>query len=215
MSSTYLSADPAVGRAICAAYEAQGRIESSSARVPGEAADLISRLIVDVPDLGQRAYIAATVAWETAGTWRPISERHNGPSAEAYFEAKYGIPTSLADRLGNKHAGDGYRYRGRGYVQITGRDNYRRLSSALARYAGLAVDLEQEPDLAMQPDVAYHVLVLGMCRGLFTGAALARFVAGGKRDYTHARQVVNGMDKAEQIAAIARAWEGAMLAGVR
>lgn len=212
MSTTYLSADPAVGRAICAAYEAQAKPGS---RLPVDAAELVCRLVVDVPDLGQRAYIAATAGWETAGTYRPIHERHNGPSAEQYFERKYGIPTTTAQRLGNKHAGDGYRYHGRGFVQITGRDNYRRLSDALARHAGLFVDLEQEPDLALQTDVAYHVLVLGMTRGLFTGAALSRYISGGRRDYTSARAVVNGNDKAEQIAAIARAWEGAMLAGVR
>lgn len=205
MTTTYLSADPAVGRAICAAYEA-----ATGGHLPTSAADLVCRLVVDVPDLGQRAYIAATAGWETAGTFRAIHERYNGPSAEAYFEAKYGVPTTLAHRLGNMHPGDGYRYHGRGYVQLTGRANYRRMSDALARYAGMIVDLEEEPDLALAPDIAYHVLVLGMTRGLFTGAALSRYISGGRRDYAAARAVVNGNDKAEQIAALARSWETAM-----
>jgi putative chitinase len=50
---------------------------------------------------------------------------------------------AYADRLGNgsEASGDGYKYRGRGYIQLTGKDNYR----AFARY--VSDDIVANPDL--------------------------------------------------------------------
>jgi putative chitinase len=57
------------------------------------------------------------------------------------------------DRMGNGPfaSGDGYRFRGRGYIQITGRDGYRNVG----HIAGL--DLEAQPDLAGAPEHALRV----------------------------------------------------------
>jgi hypothetical protein len=71
---------------------------------------------------------------------RPILERASG---EAY-EGRQG--------LGNTQTGDGPRYKGRGYIQITGRSNY-------TRYARiLGVDLVNNPDLALRPDIAARIV---------------------------------------------------------
>lgn len=66
---------------------------------------------------------------------------------EAIAERVYG------GRMGNNQPGDGYRYRGRGVIQLTGRDNY-------ARYGKiLGIDLLGNPDLAADPDVAAKIAI--------------------------------------------------------
>jgi predicted chitinase len=55
--------------------------------------------------------------------------------------------------LGNTKAGDGERYKGRGYIQLTGRYNYRRAGQALD------LPLEQQPELAADPAVAAKIAI--------------------------------------------------------
>ena len=83
------------------------------------------------------AYMLATVHHETDRSFRPIRE-YGGP---AYFTDRYdpvGSRPELARRMGNLEAGDGPKYCGRGFVQLTWRANYRAMSGVCG------VDLEAE-----------------------------------------------------------------------
>lgn len=77
------------------------------------------------------------------------------PMGKGYFEKRYGIQHApkTAKILGNKRPGDGERYHGRGFVQLTGRDNYRMASEALG------IDLLNHPELAAKPDIAAKIAV--------------------------------------------------------
>jgi hypothetical protein len=139
------------------------------------------------------AYALATFKWETGHTFQPITE--HGPVS--YF-ARYDPGTQLGTRLGNTQPGDGLKYRGRGYVQLTGRANYSHDGNLLG------LDLLGNPDLALQPEVAYRIASRGMKEGWFTGHRLAAyFPDSGPPDYLGARYIINGSDRAQDIADIA------------
>ena len=148
--------------------------------------------------VSHRAYLMATTFHETARTMQPIVEYGGRKYFDKYDTGK------LAKSLGNtpEADGDGYMYRGRGYVQLTGRANYAKAGKALG------LDLLRNPDLALQPTVAAQILVKGCSDGWFTGKKLADYLPG---DYLNARRVVNGVDDAAQIAGYARQFEAALL----
>lgn len=137
------------------------------------------------------AYMLATVKHECANTYLPITEF----GAESYF-AKYETGTASGTRLGNTQPGDGLRFKGRGYVQITGRANYLRLGQAL----GVGSAFLQQPAMVLEPAHGYRIMSEGMRRGLFTGRRLAAYIDETGCDYVGARRIINGQDKAVEIA---------------
>jgi len=151
-------------------------------------------------DIKTRAYLLATTFHETAKTMQPITEY----GGVRYFD-KYDTGR-LAAALGNTPAkdGDGYRYRGRGYVMITGFANYAKASKKLN------VDFINYPDQALDPTQAANILVKGCVEGWFTGKKLSDYINKSKTDYVNARRVVNDLDKASLIADYAVFFEKAL-----
>ena len=155
----------------------------------------------DLSDLRHAAYMLATVKHECADTWQPEQER----GTPAYFD-KYEPGTKLGRRLGNRAKGDGARYKGRGYPQITGLDNYARLGAMI----GLGDELVKHPERALEPAIAYRIMSVGMRRGAFTGRKLAHYINSEGCDYTNARRVINSLDCAQKIADYAQVFEAVL-----
>ncbi|WP_343684127.1 hypothetical protein [Asticcacaulis sp.] len=148
-------------------------------------------------DIRWLAYALATAFHETAKTMQPIQEL-GGPS---YFLKMYD-PLSpdprraaLARKNGNTKSGDGVKYCGRGYVQITWAVNYRNMGLRLG------LPLFDKPELALDPDVAAQIMFTGMTEGAFTGKKLADYFSAKAADWVGARRIINSTDRATDIAA--------------
>jgi len=157
-----------------------GNIQSCSGAAGGGQA--ISLLVADAFASGfsdnQTAYLLATAAWESGpgGIGNHMTEM----GGAKYF-AKYD------GRLGNTSPGDGALYKGRGYVQITGKVNYQTWSDQLG------VNLVQSPALAATADVAAQIAVEGTDRGSFrANLSLYDFINPSGTDFFNARGVING-----------------------
>lgn len=137
------------------------------------------------------AYILGTACHETDRTFQPIEEYEKGGSRW------YAQPDPE----------NGLRYYGRGYVQITHRDNYKRIGQRVGQ------DLENHPELALDPVVATEIIVVGMVDGLFTGAKLSWYFRDDKEDWINARRIVNGLDRAELIAGYGKTFLKGIQAG--
>jgi predicted chitinase len=148
-------------------------------------------------DQRKLAYILATAFHETM-RFKYLRELWGPTVQQQGYEGR-------AD-LGNTVKGDGKRFLGRGMVMITGRRNYADWSKRLG------IDLLTKPTLAEDPTIAARILVEGMMLGTFTGKALSAYINGSAFDFLNARRVVNGMDRASDIAGYAMKFAAALAA---
>jgi putative chitinase len=163
--------------------------------------ELLRHLLHDpeiIGDLWWASYLLATAKHETAHTFRPIAEIP-GKGGVTYFE-RYDHHTRKGRELGNTTDGDGFRYRGRGYVQLTGRANYRKMATRID------VDFEAHPDMVMESAYAYRVMSVGMRVGAFTGKRLADYRFNTRLGRVLARRIINGLDRAATIAGYCEAF---------
>jgi WD40 repeat protein len=148
-------------------------------------------------DVRLRAYILATVKFETGDRFLPVTEQ-----GDAEYFQRYEPGTSIGNRLGNKVPGDGERFRGRGYIGITGRENYYRMSQVLG-FEPKMTDLVDNPDKVNDPLVAYRIMSIGMLEGLFTGRKLSDFINERQTDYVGASTVIGSGSSSSRAAAYA------------
>lgn len=124
------------------------------------------------------AMALGTIAAETT-TFEPVAEEVSRLNTDP-GGAPFGL-YEMRKILGNVVPGDGARYRGRGYVQLTGRWNY-------AHYGDMiGVDLKGHPDLANDPVVACKVLAAFLATR--EAKIEAAFASG---NLARARALVNG-----------------------
>lgn len=148
------------------------------------------------------AYALATAGHETAYTMQPVRE--------AFWLSENWRRTHLRY----------HPFYGRGYVQLTWKANYERADRELELNGRLNDNL----DLAMDPGIAAKIMVKGMQEGWFCGDkagkrhTLARHVptdgaAASAAQFTSARRIINGTDKAGKIAGEAIKFQTALRAG--
>lgn len=157
----------------------------SQAQVDGFEAILDEWERRSLTDLRWLAYIMATAWHETAQRMQPIEEFGRG-RGKAYAP----------------------KYYGRGLVQITWEYNYARLSDVID------VDLVTHPEKALEMDNAIQILFEGMIHGLFKGEgkSLSDYF-DRETDWRGARAIVNGKDRAADIAGYAKKiWESLRIA---
>jgi hypothetical protein len=141
------------------------------------------------------AYVLATTYHETAQTMEPIAEYGKGQGKS------YGKPDPVT----------GETYYGRGYVQLTWKENYEKQDVKL----GLGGTLVANADLALQPEYAMPILFEGMADGDFTGVGLPKYITCedpeiDTTDFYNARKIVNGLDCASMIQGYAQLFANAI-----
>lgn len=143
-------------------------------------------------DIRHLAYILATAFHETGGGMMPVREgfaKSDAAARKKVAKRSYAVSDPVTGQV----------YYGRGQVQLTWAENYKKMGAILG------VPLYEKPDLALEPETSAMIIVEGMTKGLstkgdFTGKSLSNYFSDTVNDPEGARRIVNGTDKAKLIA---------------
>lgn len=149
--------------------------------------------------INRASYALATSWWETGQTMHPVRE--------AFYISK---DFAKAEAWRKKHLRY-YPWYGRGLIQTTWEENYRKIAVAI----GLPEDaFIKNPNLLLEWKYALPALFVGMERGIYTGKDLEDYIdlldepdSEDLREYVNARRIVNGTNKAQTIGNLALAFE--------
>lgn len=108
-----------------------------------------------------------------------------------------------------KASGQENSYFGRGYVQLTWWDGYLRAGKEL----GMGTELLTNPTRVQEPSLAYRIMSYGMINGKIfaNGLKFSDYFTSTSTNYKGARAMVNGTNKAQEIAGIAELYEAILL----
>jgi len=155
------------------------------------------------------AYMLATAFHETAHWMQPVIE-----TRRASEPTNPSVDTAIA-RLDNafnsgklkwvktpywRKDADGMSWLGRGFVQLTHKTNYQNAE------AKTGIPCTTQPELMLQATPAATVMFGGMIGGWFTGKKLSDYLGNGKVDFVNARRIINGLDRADDIAGYANSF---------
>ncbi|WP_154818334.1 hypothetical protein [Enterobacter hormaechei] len=159
------------------------------------------------------SYMLATIRIESYDYrqrlfFKPISENISYDKAEV----DYGSGPTASNRQRamlnhNTNIGDGYKYRGRGLVQLTWKISYEKFKSITG------IDIVTSPDLCLELSTAVSIMMKGIKDGGFrAGHTLDIYLGSGKKDYFNARLIINGYrhgipDKADEFKDYAELFE--------
>jgi hypothetical protein len=170
--------------------------------------------------VGTLAYCLGTTWWETAKTMRPIKETFRqsdgaGPDDQTVIRRlDAAFAKGQLKWVKKPYWRDGWF--GRGLVQLTHESNYSgRIRDAV--FAEFGVDIHKERDLVMRMDIAVFILIKGIINGWFTGKDADDFIDDidefdeeDRKEYLGARRIVNGQDRAKEIADASLVFEDAI-----
>lgn len=134
------------------------------------------------------AYALATAFHETATTMQPIEEYGKGRAHS------YGVADPVTKQT----------YYGRGLVQLTWKANYDKAGKLVGQ------DLVTNPAAALLPQLATKIMFEGMNFGMFTGKKFSDYFNATVNDPVQARRIINGVDRAHDIAAYYAAFRDAL-----
>lgn len=153
------------------------------------------------------AYMLGTAHHETGRTMQPVRETYATTDDQAIARLNAAFRAGRLPWVSKPYwnlDADRKCWLGRGFVQITHKANYQKMSPICG------TDLVADPTQTMDMGVAITIMFEGMRRGSFTGKKLADYFSGGREDWRNARRIINGLDRADLVASHARQYYAAI-----